>query len=238
MPSRASPHSRPLVLSRARRGDPPSPRDRRRRPGAPGGAGRRGRQNPAAPLAGARLLERQRGRQRLVSRRPPPCARPPLACRWQAPVTDAALAAARLASRLAHPRAAGGQRGERRRSPRSSHAAIGHHGLPPRAGGRGAARGARRPRAPARRRGDRARADRADRPAWTRGSRAPARGLRRRVLRQRSQCQRDDLSSGPARRAGRRDRGGLEDVRLHAGDARLSHAGHRGESRRAARTNA
>ena len=55
-----------------------SPRDRRRRPGAPGGAGRRCRQNPAAPLAGARLLERQRGRQRLVSRRPPPGARPPL----------------------------------------------------------------------------------------------------------------------------------------------------------------
>ena len=39
------------------------------------------------------------------------------ACRWQAPVIDPALAAARLASRLDAAATAGGQRAERRRSP-------------------------------------------------------------------------------------------------------------------------
>jgi N-acetylglucosamine kinase-like BadF-type ATPase len=113
----------PMVLSRARRGDP--------RARAIAAAG----QEHLAALAGGvvRTLKLpspvrvswsgsvagndwyRAGLRRALARR--------FACRWQTPVTDPALAAARLASRrasaIAPPGPAGGQRGERRRFPRS-----------------------------------------------------------------------------------------------------------------------
>ena len=109
----------PLVLTRARRGDP--------RARAIAAAG----QEHLAALAGGVVRALQlpspvrvswsggvagnawyrAGLRRALGRR--------FACRWQAPVTDPALAAARLASRLDTRVPAGGQRGERRRSPRS-----------------------------------------------------------------------------------------------------------------------
>ena len=101
----------PLVSQPRAPRPPASPRDRRRRPGASGGAGGGVVRTLQPPLAGARLLERQRGRQRLVSRRPPAGARPPLRLPLASPRDRRRPGRRPPRQPAGRPRTAGGQRG-------------------------------------------------------------------------------------------------------------------------------